>query len=234
MGLKENLIKHPIPWMGEYFERFDHIVDGTSCNLDLYIDRISPDIDLLLSPFRMVSMDPHGLLPSSLKVVFMAQDPYPTPGHACGIATCCLTGEIPNTLSNMYKRAKETVDGFVVPDDGDIRGWAAQGILFINKFMTILDNKPLSHTHAWGILTETLIRWLSDTYPHLVFVFLGAQTRELRSRVDSTKHTVITTSHPSGRGYHYGFSTCDIYNEINTALSEYGMPSIDWNKKYTE
>lgn len=241
----------------EFMEANSHIVDGISNYLDCEAEnsqRITPRTELILSTFHLVSMDPYDLFPNSLKVVFVFQDPYPTPGAACGVATATLNGEVQPTLSNIYKRLYETYKPKVsrkvlvedpesnqmvevvqevedkMPNlvDGDIRGWCLQGVLMWNTSMTTRERETQSHMDAWSLFSEQMMRWMSDTFPFIVFVLFGKKAQELKKFINGSKHHIIETSHPSGRGYHYGFHTCNIFNEVNEQLVLNRRPPIKW------
>lgn len=221
-------------WINEY----DYIISGLSNFLELeYSDElVTPPKDQIMSVYHLVSMDRWGLFPNSLRVVFVFQDVYPTPGAACGVATASLNGRIQGTLGNLWKRLQETMPPGSIPTlkDGDIRGWCTQGVLLTNLAMTTREGIIRGHVGDWKDVTETLISWMSDTFPYLVFVFFGRDARILQSKVDGSKHTIITTSHPSGRGYYSGFHESNIFNEVNQALESRGYGTIDWsNYSYT-
>jgi uracil DNA glycosylase len=224
---------------------------------------MTPSVPLIGSSMFLVSFDPEGLLPNSVKVVFLFLDPYPRKGAACGVPVATLDGRVQPTLENFYKRLHETykipqygpsyndkdvrdkwegsvlassIEGFM-PEClpmGDIRGWlAGQGVLFLNVAHTTLEGntdriKP--HVEDWSLYTEAFIKWLSQTFPFLVFAFFGREAQEYAWYVSATKHTVIKTSHPADRGYGSGFGESDIFNEVNDALIRNLRDPIKWEK----
>lgn len=194
---------------------------------------ITPPKELVLSAYNHVSLDPYGLLPNSVRVIMIFQDVYPKAGDACGIATACLNGGTPDTLRNIYQRLKETYAPFAtkwsngVPD-GDIRGWASQGILLTNIALTCRIGVPKSHISIWTSFTSRLIQWLSDTHPFLVFVLFGAEAKDMERYINKGRHIILRTSHPSNLGKTHGFETCNIFNEINDALTKTHRDPIRW------
>lgn len=228
--------------MQSFMNSHIHIVEGISNYLSQESndgERITPSTDVILSPYHLVSMDPLGLLPNSLKVVFIFQDPYPTPGSACGVATATLNGSVQPTLSNIYKRICET---YTPPTgdmpfllDGDIRGWCVQGVLMMNASMTTRERDITApHMEVWSMLTQPMIKWISDTFPFLVFVLFGRKAQLYKKCINQSKHRVIETSHPSARGSTFGFNTCDVFNEVNTSLIDNLREPIRWeNYSYT-
>lgn len=194
---------------------------------------ITPRRELVLSAYYHVSLDPYGFLPNSLRVVMLFQDVYPKAGDACGIATACLHGGIPDTLCNIYTRLKEIYPPFAakwsegVPD-GDIRGWASQGVLLTNVALTCRISAPKSHIPTWTSFTSRMIQWLSDTHPFLVFVLFGAEAKDMERYINKGRHAILKTSHPSNLGKIHGFDTCNIFNEVNDALTKAHRDPIRW------
>lgn len=194
---------------------------------------------LILSTFNLVSMDEEGMFPNSLKVVFMFQDTYPTPGCACGVATATIGRPPQPTLANMFQRLRETYHPkkengesipINMPTDGDIRGWCTQGVLMYNAALTTMERKIGEHIDAWGIFSQRMIEWISTRFPFVIFVMFGAEARKYGKFIDKNRHRVLETSHPSGRGYYAGFDKCDIFNEVNTILSDHKREPIAWER----
>lgn len=243
MNFLNVITKSSFPFFRAFLDENMHHIQGISAFLEREEDlsnkgmkpRVTPDVSRILSVFSLVSMDPYDLLPNSLKVVFLFQDVYPTPGAACGIATATLNGRIQPTLSNMFKRLSETYKGTdpehpveIPPSDGDIRGWCTQGVLPINCAFTTREGEIKAHMDEWAIFSAQLVKWLSDAYPFLVFVLFGKDAQQMKKYINRSTHAVLETSHPSGRGYYAGFDKCDIFNEVNERLRENSRPLIRW------
>lgn len=210
--------------------------------------KVTPSISKIFSTFYLVSLDTLDLFPNSIKVVFLFQDVYPKPGAACGIATCTTNGHAQETLKNIFKRLKETykiqrkytneqgidvsIDEDINTDfiDGDIRGWCSQGVLLWNVGMTTIENEIGSHIENWSLFCGQLIKYLSETYPYLVFVLFGKEAQKFKSKINSIKHDILTTSHPAGRGYFHGFHESDIFNQVNNCLERNLRPKIQWQE----
>lgn len=226
-----------------------HIVDGISNFLEIEDDdgkKITPRIEMIFSTFYLVSMDPYDLYPNSLKVVFLFQDSYPTPGAACGVATATLNGVIQPTLKNLYTRMKDTYQPKkkIISDDkeievdipipylidGDIRGWCTQGVLMWNAAMTTREREVGAHLEEWSLFSQQMMKWMSETFPFIVFVLFGKKAQMYKKYIDVSKHHIIETSHPSALGARYGFNTCDIFNEVNESLIENKRYPIQWEK----
>lgn len=202
---------------------------------------ITPRIENIFSAFYLISFDPHGLYDNSIKVILLFQDTYPTPGAACGIALATMNNKIQPSLKNFYDRIQDTYFPEVINQDnektkikcddlknGDIRGWCTQGVLMLNSALTTRENETESHMSEWALFTTQFIRYLSDNFPYLVFALFGKKAQSYKKYINSTKHTLIETSHPSGRGIQYGFSKCDIFNEINDNLIANLRQPIRW------
>jgi uracil-DNA glycosylase len=224
---------------------------------------LTPPMHLISASTALISFDPTGLLPNSVKVVFVFLDPYPRKGAACGVPVATLNGYVQPTLANLYRRLRETykipqhgpsyddrdtknkwedsilassIEG-MLPDElntGDIRGWlAGQGVLFLNIAQTTLEgytDRQKPHVEDWSLYTEAFIKWLSTTFPFLVFVFFGRDAHEYAWHVSATKHTVIKTSHPADRGFNSGFSESDIFNQVNDTLMRNLRDPIKWDE----
>ena len=231
MTLIDDIRKHPPPLLRTFFQQIDHLLEAISNFLESQND-IVPDIRRIFAALYYVSFDIHGLLPNSFKVVMIFQDPYPTSSLACGIATCSLNKIVPPTLMNMFKRIENTYSPTIMwnKKDGDIRGWCTQGILMTNVTLTTIHGKNKAHVDNWEDYTRIFIRYLSDTFPFLVFMSFGADSRKMCNIVNKKKHTVIETSHPSGLGAHHGFNTCNIFNECNQALILNKRDPIKWEQ----
>lgn len=218
-----------------FFEQNKYIIEGISNFLELKTKEgalITPKVNVVLSAFNFVSLDPGGILPNSVKVVFLFQDPYPKPGAACGIATCTLNGFAQPTYKNMFKRLRETYEPMKDLKDkdinGDLRSWCTQGVLMLNAALTTEEYEYLAHEDEWRLFTKQLIKWLSDTFPFLVFVLFGRKAQMYSKSISGTKHIVISTSHPADRGYESGFGTSNIFNEVNEHLINYKYDPIRW------
>lgn len=159
---------------------------------------------------------------SSVRVCLVGQDPYPNPGHACGIAFSVLPtlSKLPASLKNIFKVYKQDLH-YPDPLNGDLTPWCKQGVLLWNSYPTCEEFKPGSHRwQEWATLTREIIEQLSEK--EVVFVFLGAVAREFSQF--ATGNHIIETSHPSPLGFEKGFSTSRLFSSINARLKE----PIDW------
>lgn len=178
--------------------------------------------------FRALELTPF----ESVRAVIVGQDPYHTPGKACGLAFSVPTEEkLPPSLRNIFKVA---ADGGPVRTNGDLTDWAKAGVLLINPILTVAEGKPLSHAGwGWELLTTEIIRMLSDEREGLVFFLWGKPAQKLfLPLIDEKRHKVLTASHPSPLSATRGddaFMKSRIFAKANAWFAQRGEPLIDWN-----
>ena len=176
----------------------------------------------------------------NVKVVILGQDPYHGPGQAEGLCFSVKTGvPLPPSLVNIFKEIKDdmgTVPEVVTGDngkkmyDGSLRRWAKQGVFLLNATLTVREHQAASHQrHGWETFTDAVIKTISDQCPHVVFLLWGGPARSKKRLIDTQKHLVLESVHPSplsaNRGGWFGnhhFSLC------NAWLEEHGMAKIEW------
>ncbi|XP_053385681.1 uracil-DNA glycosylase-like [Mercenaria mercenaria] len=176
-----------------------------------------------------------------VKVVILGQDPFTDGNKACGLAFSVPAGcPIPPSLRNIVTCLQNDPDvNFTQPDHGDLTMWADQGVLLLNTILTA-GQTPLSHEHfGWEILTDNVIKTISDTQHHVVFILLGAHAKSKIPLIDSWKHTILTASHPAARGE--PFIRSNIFSSCNQALQlhwqspiNWQIPPISWQNDITE
>ena len=177
---------------------------------------------------------------NKVKVVIIGQDPYHNYGQAEGLCFSVKTGiELPPSLVNIFKEIKDDI-GVVPPIitdemgkkcyDGSLRRWAEQGVLLLNATLTVREHLAGSHQRrGWETFTDEVIRKVSQTQEHCVFILWGGYARSKRNLIDMTKHLVLESVHPSplsaNRGGWFGnhhFSKCNQY------LTEHGKAPMKW------
>jgi uracil-DNA glycosylase len=141
---------------------------------------------------------------------------------------------IPSSLKNIYKNAVKYKRMNKYPDHGNLQTWAYQGCLMINAALTVQEGCKNSHEKVWSWITDKLIKHLSDTKDHLVFVLWGSFAYSKLDLIDQGKHKVIASSHPSGLSYmntmgsNPAFMNQDHFGLINKYLKEFGKDEIMW------
>lgn len=166
-----------------------------------------------------------------VKVLVIGQDPYPTPGHPIGLsfAVAAEVRPLPRSLGNIFKELHSDL-GIPPSPHGDLTAWARQGVLMLNRVLTVTAGAPASHRGiGWEAVTETAVRALADRGTPLVSILWGAQARQLQPILNSGSHTeVITSPHPSPLSASRGFFGSRPFSRANAALESLGAQPVDW------
>ncbi len=165
-----------------------------------------------------------------VKVVILGQDPYPGVGHANGLCFSVNEGVAhPHSLRNIFLELHNDL-GIPVPLSGNLERWADQGVLLLNASLTVEQGKPGSHKNqGWEQFTDAVIKQISDRKEGVIFLLWGSDAKKKGACIDSRKHHVLTSGHPSpmsaNRGHWFGnrhFSTA------NRLLEASGKSPIQW------
>jgi len=164
-----------------------------------------------------------------VKVVILGQDPYHGPGQAHGLCFSVQPGvPAPPSLVNIYKELKRDLN-IDIPDHGYLQSWAEQGVLMLNTTMTV--ERANANAHAgkgWQFFTDRIIEVVSEHQPHLVFLLWGAHAQSKQKLIDTTKHLVLTSVHPSPLSAYRGFIGCGHFSRANKFLEQSGETPIEW------
>lgn len=164
------------------------------------------------------------------KVVILGQDPYHGFGQANGLCFSVNDGvKHPPSLVNIFKEIEADLDE-AYPITGNLERWAEQGVLLLNATLTVRAHEAGSHQkQGWEQFTDAVIKTISDKKEHVVFLLWGGYAKKKAKLIDSDKHKVITSGHPSplsaNRGYWFG-NRC--FSETNLYLKEIGLQEIQW------
>jgi len=162
-----------------------------------------------------------------LKVVWIGQDPYPNQKDATGLAFSVPIGEpVPASLLNIYLCLQEDLG--IKPPHGNLDNWARQGVLLVNRSLTVRPKQPGSHEEYWVSFMPRLIQELNQG-PSFVFVLMGKAAQSLRFLIDR-KHLVIETVHPSPLSAWRGFKESKLFLKIRSAQQKLGQPLIDFSQ----
>lgn len=166
---------------------------------------------------------------NEVKVVILGQDPYHTPGAAMGLAFSVPNSEkIPPSLINIYKEIDSDIGHHKIKT-GNLKPWQDQGVLLLNNVLTVEAHKAGSHRgKGWEIFTEEVIKYLNQNNPHLVFILWGRDARSKKHLIDTSKHFIIESAHPSPLSAYSGFFGSKPFSKCNQKLSEWGLSPIDW------
>lgn len=176
--------------------------------------------------YRALSLTPF----SEVKVVILGQDPYHQPGQAHGLAFSVPHGVTPPpSLKNIYKEINDDIGTQKDMNNGDLSSWAQQGVLLLNTVLTVTDSQPASHRDkGWEIITDSIIKKVSDEKEHCVFILWGSHAQQKQSLIDSSKHLIITSPHPSPLSAYRGFFGSKPFSRTNEYLKKHGKEIIRW------
>jgi uracil-DNA glycosylase len=165
---------------------------------------------------------------ADVKAMILGQDPYHGPRQAHGLCFSVQDGvAVPPSLANIFNELRDDV-GVPIPAHGNLGAWASRGVLLLNATLTVRAGQAASHQgKGWETFTDQVIRVVNDK-PFVVFVLWGAYARKKKSLIDTTRHTVIESAHPSPLSAHNGFFGSKPFSRTNTALRAAGHSDIDW------
>jgi uracil-DNA glycosylase len=161
-------------------------------------------------------------------VLLLGQDPYHGDNQAHGLCFSVNPGiKIPPSLVNIYKELKTDLD-LKTPNHGYLVPWAQQGILMLNAVLTVRAHTPNSHKDkGWETFTDAVISKVNQKTDPVVFVLWGAYAQKKLKLIDTSRHFVIQSAHPSPLSARNGFFGSKPFSAINTALQSRGA-AIDW------
>jgi uracil-DNA glycosylase len=165
----------------------------------------------------------------SVKVLVLGQDPYHGPGQAHGLCFSVRRGvDVPPSLANVLTELESDL-GCPRPVHGNLEHWARQGVLLLNATLTVRAGHAASHQRrGWEIFTDRVIEVVNDKHERVVFVLWGASARRKKQLVDTSRHVVIESPHPSPLSAHRGFFGSRPFSRANEALAEAGREPVDW------
>jgi uracil-DNA glycosylase len=164
-----------------------------------------------------------------VRVLIMGQDPYPTPGHPIGLSFAVdpAVRPVPRSLQNIYRELRDDL-GVAVPAHGDLTPWAQNGVLLLNRVLTVRPGFTGSHRgKGWEAVTEAAIRALVARDAPLVAILWGKDAESLRPLLGATPS--IVSAHPSPLSARRGFFGSRPFSRANSLLEELGAAPIDWN-----
>lgn len=163
-----------------------------------------------------------------VRVLIVGQDPYPTPGHPTGLSFSVAphVRPLPGSLHNVFREYQQDL-GHPPPACGDLSPWAHQGVLLLNRVLTVRPGAPASHAgKGWEPVTEQAIRALGARDQPLVAILWGSQARSLKSLLGSVP--TVESPHPSPLSAARGFFGSRPFSRANQLLSELGAAPVDW------
>lgn len=165
----------------------------------------------------------------NIKVVILGQDPYHGPNQAHGLCFSVNEGvPIPPSLVNIFKEIQNDL-GKSPPTNGNLSRWAQQGVLLLNATLTVRKGSPGSHQNqGWETFTDAVIKNISDTHEHIVFMLWGAYAQNKGAVINRTRHLVLASPHPSPFSAHRGFLGNKHFSKCNAYLEKQGKSAIEW------
>ena len=164
----------------------------------------------------------------AVKVLVVGQDPYPTPGHPIGLSFAVdpAVRPVPRSLANIYRELSDDL-GVTPPAHGDLRAWSDQGVLLLNRVLTVQAGEAGSHRgKGWEAVTDQAVRALVARGTPLVTVLWGAQAGSVRPLLGDTP--VVASAHPSPLSASRGFFGSRPFSQVNALLESQGAPPVDW------
>ncbi|AUR11738.1 uracil-DNA glycosylase Ung [Phaeobacter inhibens] len=182
---------------------------------------ILPPADQRLAPLSLTPSE-------ATRVVILGQDPYPTPGHAHGLAFSVAPDvrPLPRSLNNIFKELHDDLG--VERQTGDLRGWARQGVLLLNTVLSVPAGDANGHKNlGWQQLAHEVLS-LTSQRP-TAYILWGKQAQGLEKYIQPGDHLILRTAHPSPLSARRGFFGSRPFSTVNRWLAEQGQPTIDWN-----
>jgi len=163
------------------------------------------------------------------KVVILGQDPYHGAGQAHGLSFSVRPDvRVPPSLVNIHRELHDDL-GVPIPDHGSLEPWARRGVLLLNTTLTVREGAPASHRHkGWEMFTDEVIRVVAAKTDPVVFILWGKDASRKKALIDTSRHTVLESSHPSPQSAHKGFFGSKPFSQANDELVAAGRGRIDW------
>lgn len=202
-----------------YYQKLSSLLQAEASTQDVF-----PPPSLIFSALEQTPLE-------KVRVVILGQDPYHKPGQAHGLAFSVNHGvKMPPSLKNIHKELHADL-GITPPDHGNLLGWARQGVLLLNSSLTVRRGVAGSHAKlGWQILTDALIGAVSREREGVVFLLWGSNAHNKEALIDTDRHCVLKTVHPSPLSAYRGFLGCGHFSQANNYLLKQGHHAIAWEQ----
>lgn len=167
---------------------------------------------------------------TDVKVVIIGQDPYHNPKQAHGLSFSVEEDiNIPPSLQNIFKELKSDLNCYI-PNNGNLTKWAKQGVLLLNAVLTVQENMANSHKgKGWEKITGKIIQLLNEREDPVIFMLWGGSAKAIGKNIDTNKHYVLTSVHPSPLSANQGgWFGCKHFSKANEILISLNKEPIDW------
>ncbi len=202
----------------QYFHDLQSFIDQQRHGAEVY-----PPAQQVFAALALTSL-------ADTKVVILGQDPYHGAGQANGLAFSVQQGtRIPPSLRNIFQELRADIS-CPAPNHGDLTAWGREGVLLLNTTLTVRAGEAASHQgHGWEQFSDRIITLINDKSEHTVFILWGASSRKKKMLIDTSRHIVIESAHPSPLSARHGFFGSRPFSRANTALIENGREPINWS-----
>ncbi|RCW65849.1 uracil-DNA glycosylase [Saliterribacillus persicus] len=186
-------------------------------------------LETIYPPMKDIFNALHDTPFEKVKVVILGQDPYHGPDQAHGLSFSVNPGvKIPPSLRNIYKELQADI-GCEIPKHGYLVKWAEQGVLLLNNVLTVRAGQAHSHQgKGWEVFTNQVIEQLNKKQTPVVYILWGAAAQKKEALIDTNKHYIIRSVHPSPLSAHRGFFGSKPFSKANQLLEETNQTPIDW------
>lgn len=223
----------------DFFKKNKKIVKEVQELLTILLEKTNGEIKMF--PYPGLVFNAFNLTPlDKVRVVILGQDPYHgvhnnSIPQAMGLSFSIPVGvKVPSSLENIYKNLKKFNHIKNIPTHGNLQNWAEQGCLMINTSLTVQKGHANSHTDYWKDFSDALIKYISDKCDKLIFILWGRPALSKLNLIDTTKHQISASSHPSGLscnnklGQYKSFNDTDHFDVINKFLQKEYKETIIW------
>jgi uracil-DNA glycosylase len=200
-----------------YFQQLETFLDEERKNYTIF----PPEADI----FSALELTPY----DRVKVLLLGQDPYHDDNQAHGLCFSVKPGiKTPPSLVNIYKELQSDL-GLEIPKHGYLIDWAQQGILMLNAVLTVRAHTANSHKdRGWETFTDAIISKVNEKPDPVIFLLWGGYAQKKVKLIDTSKHIIIKSAHPSPLSARNGFFGSKPFSTINSQLKSIGQPEIDW------
>jgi uracil-DNA glycosylase len=202
---------------------FKNLIDFIDDEYLKFPNAIFPKKEDIFNAFNSCSL-------SSVRVVILGQDPYPTRGHAHGLSFSVKESiyPLPKSLKNIFKELENDLV-VPIPRNGNLIRWANQGVLLLNATLTVREGKPESHANkGWEEFTDEVLKELNKERKNLVYLLWGSKAQNKAQFINSSENLVLKSSHPSPLSAYKGFFGCRHFSRTNEYLREKEIDLINW------
>ena len=215
------IIKEKINYINQELEKDLELLDNI---IDIF-----PKPDKILNCFDLCDVE-------DVKVILVGQDPYINKFDINGVVTPQAMGlsfsvpkgiNIPPSLKNIYKELKDDLN--IENLHGDLTNWNKQGVLLLNRSLTVREGQSNSHKKIWNGFMEKVIEFINEKKNNCVFILLGNDAKKLKKLINSDKHLILEGTHPSPLGANKGgFFGRKYFSKTNEYLLKYNKSIIEW------